>query len=280
MFDASSPSEIADRTLDTIRADGGVSASWRLDGQTTRLVSLEERGGWRAKFPQPDPHVEAVLINTGGGILGGDRARFAFDVAEGARVTTATQSAERIYRTLGPRSEIATRITLGAKARFHWLPQETILFKGANLARSLNVDVAATATFLAVEAIVFGRAAMGEIIRSGTISDQWRVRRDGQLIFAEATKLDGDMAAQLARPAIGNGALAVATLLYLAPDAESRLEGARAALGTPKARAALSAWNGFLVARFAAPSSADMRADIIRIATYLSGGPMPRVWNC
>lgn len=280
MFDASSPFEASAPSIDTIRANGGVAASWRLDEQTTRLVSLEERGGWRAKFPEPDPHVEAVLINTGGGILGGDRAQFSFVVGDGAHVTAATQSAERIYRTLGPRSEISTRATLGADAHFSWLPQETILFNGARLTRSLDIDMPASATLLAVECIVFGRAAMGETIRAGSITDNWRVRRDGQLVFAEATKIGGDMAAQLARPAIGDGAVAIATLLYVSPDAESRLDGARAALGAPQGRAALSAWNGFLVARFAALSSAHIRADIIRIATYLSGRPMPRVWNC
>jgi urease accessory protein len=280
MFDASSPSEVVGDPSHANRADGGVAASWRCDDGVTRLVSLEERGGWRAKFPEPDPHVEAVLINTGGGILGGDRARFDFAVGDGAHVTAATQSAERIYRTLGPQSVIATRIELGAASRFHWLPQETILFNGANLARSLMVNMPSTATLLAVEAIVFGRAAMGETVRTGTISDQWRVHRDDTLVFAEATRLDGDMAVQLAHPAIGNGALATATLLYVAPDAEGRLEGARAALGTPKARAAVSAWNGLLVARFLATSSAHLRADIAAIATYLSGGPLPRVWNC
>jgi urease accessory protein len=285
MFDANSRS---DRVADAAqlngahanKVDGGVAASWARDGDVTRLVSLQEWGGWRAKFPQPDPHVEAVLINTGGGILGGDKARFSLDIGAHAQVTVATQSAERIYRSLGPVSEIATTLHLGDGARGHWLPQETILFNDARLTRSLTVHMPSTATFLAVEGLVFGRAAMGEVMTAGMVRDRWRVHRDGQLDFAEATALEGDMAGQLARAAIGAGANAAATLLYVAPDAEARRDGARAALGAPQGRAAISAWNGFLVARFLATSSADLRADIVRVATYLSGGPMPRVWNC
>jgi urease accessory protein len=284
MFDANSRSDpLAESAVDAVhanRVDGGVVASWARDGDVTRLVSLQERGGWRAKFPQPDPHVQAVLINTGGGILGGDRARFSLDIGAGACVTVATQSAERIYRSLGPQSEIATTLQLGDGARGHWLPQETILFNGARLTRSLTVHMPATATFLAVEGFVFGRSAMGEVITSGSVCDQWRVHRDGQLVFAEATALDGGMAGHLARSAIGAGAHSAATLLYVSSDAEARRDGARAALATANGRAAISAWNGFLVARFLATSSADLRADIVRVATYLSGEPMPRVWNC
>jgi urease accessory protein len=288
MYDVNSLSDATSKpsaaSINTIRADGGVKASWRRDCDVTRLVSLEERGGWRAKFPTPDPaiapDVEVVLINTGGGILGGDRARFAFEVGAGARVTMATQSAERIYRTLGPTSEICTAIQLGCGARGHWMPQETILFNQASLRRSLTVNMPASATLLAVEALVFGRTAMGEIIRGGSLRDDWRVYRDQQLVFAEATRLDGDMGQTLEHNAVGAGATAAATLLYVAPDAEARRDGARDALGTPRGRAAVSAWNGFLVARFLATSSADLRADIGRVATYLSGQPMPRVWNC
>ena len=51
---------------------------------------------------------------------------------------------------------------------------------------------------LLAEAVVFGRSGMGEAVEQGALSDRWRVRRDGRLIYAEAVRLDGAIAATLA----------------------------------------------------------------------------------
>ena len=76
-------------------------------------------------------------------------------------------------------------------ARLDWLPQETILFDGSALVRRLEVDLAGDARLLAVEAVVLGRAAMGERITGLSFVDQWRVRRDGKLVYADALRLAG-----------------------------------------------------------------------------------------
>jgi hypothetical protein len=60
------------------------------------------------------------------------------------------------------------------------LPQETILFDGAKLSRTLSINLAEDAGLLAVEALVLGRRAFGERVRSGSLHDHWRVRRAGR----------------------------------------------------------------------------------------------------
>jgi urease accessory protein len=277
---AASPSEPTS-PLTALRASAGVSLAFARRGEITAVTDLEERGGFRAKFPRGDIGTEVVLINTGGGMLGGDRYRFDIAISEGASATVASQSAERIYRALDAApTETAVELRLGAGTSLAWLPQETILYNGARLKRSIDCDMAADASLLMCEAVVFGRAAMGETISVGALRDRWSIRRDGALIFAEALKIDDDMQTELAHAAIGNGARASATLLYVAPDAEERRDVAREALGQPSARAALSAWNGMLTARFLAPDSASLRADIVCVVTSLLRRPMPRVWNC
>ena len=59
--------------------------------------------------------------------------------------------------------------------------------------------MAADARLLALETLVLGRAARGETVATGAISDQWRIRRGGRLVHAEALRLDGDLAAATAR---------------------------------------------------------------------------------
>ena len=130
-----------------------------------------------------------------------------------------------------------------------------------------------------VESITFGREAHGEDVRAGTLSDNWRIRRAGQLVYADNIRLDGDMHTAMQDKAIADGARAGATVLYVSPDAEERRDIARDMLGEPKGRAALSAWNGMLVARLLSPNSATLRGDIVRLTEHLMRRPMPRVWG-
>ena len=111
----------------------------------------------------------------------------------------ATPAAEKIYRSDGALAEFAVNLTLGAKARLDWLPQETILFNEARLSRTLHVELAPDAELLAVEAVLFGRAAMGDHFTHGNFHDRWRIRRDGRLLFADDLRFHGDIAARMAR---------------------------------------------------------------------------------
>lgn len=277
-----SPSEASSDAsrLARLRATGGVSLAFGVSGGDTRLVDLEERGGYRAKFPRGEIGAEAVFINTGGGMLGGDRYRFDVAIGDGAAATVASQSAERVYRALDAPTETVVTLRVGKGGSLAWLPQETILFDGARLSRRIDVDLAPTATLLMAEAVVFGRGAMGERVRDGSLRDRWSVHRDGVIVFAEAASLSNDVDQQMDRAAVGGGARVMATLVYVAPDAEERRDGVRDALGTLRGRAAISAWNGLLTTRFLAPDLASLRGDLVRVATCLARRPMPRVWNC
>ncbi len=271
-------------SLASVRATAGVAVAFaRADTGVTRLAHLEETGGFRAKFPRPEHGCEAVTINTGGGMLGGDRYRFAVSAGCGASATVSSQSAERIYRALDAATDVSVKLKVSSGATLHWVPQETIVFSGAKIRRRIEADVAADGTLLIVEAVVFGRAAHGETVRAGAFHDAWRIRRVGTLVFAEAVGLQDDMHATLATPAVADGAGYAASLLYLAPDASDRRDGARELLGRPdgraQSRAAVSAWNGMLVGRFLAHDGASLRSDIAALTSYLMRRPMPRVWG-
>ncbi|MFM9942259.1 MAG: urease accessory protein UreD [Hyphomicrobiaceae bacterium] len=270
----------AARELASIRVDGGFRiAVAHADGRT-RVTDLEERGGWRVRFPElaDGGDLEAISINTGGGILGGDHVRSAIEVESG-HLCVASQAAERIYRSLGPPAIIETSMALGDGARLDWLPQETILFSSARLQRRYDVAMATTAQLLMVETIVLGRTASGEAVRDGSLSDQWRVHRGGKLIFAEATRLAGDMHTHMQGPAIGDGARAMAVVLLVAPMAEHKLETVRAVCNGAELDCGVSAWNGMLTARLMARDAAALRQTVVRVAEAAMGRRLPRVWS-
>lgn len=235
------------------------------------LSRLREQGAAKVRFPE-GTH-EAVLINTGGGLAGGDE--FSFDITAGAdaRLTITTQAAERVYRTLGPPAAVTTRLTAGAGAFLAWLPQETILFDGASLRRRIAADIAADAVLLAVEPVIFGRKEMGETVRSIALRDRWRIRRDGRLVFADDIVIEGALPRSAAT--LG-GAGAMATLLYVAADAEVRLDRLRSAITGGGA----SAWDGKLVARLTAADGFALRKLLIPALCVLAGeAGLPKVWS-
>ena len=262
-----------------IRADGSVRARFENSSRGTRVASLYESGGYRLKFPRGDL-CEAVLVNTGGGMVGGDHFALTLDVAEAAALTVTTQSAEKIYRADGASAEISISLKLDAAARVDWVPQEMILFSGARLSRRFTIDLARDASLLIFESTVFGRLAMGERMSVGLFHDQWRIRRHDKLIYADDVKLEEDMAARLDRAAIGKGARAVATCLYSAPDAEARLDEARSALRDASCECAASAWNGLMTIRFVSPDPAALRQSAIAFLSRFRNTDLPRVWQC
>jgi urease accessory protein len=221
---------------------------------------------------------EATTINSSGGVAGGDSLRSTIGVGNGARATISGQAAERYYRALpdGPPSMVRTSIVVGPGAAAEWLPQETILFDRCALDRRLTIDVAPGASFLGVEMLIFGRAAMGERVVTARLRDLIEVRRGGDLLLHDAIRMDGEVDRLLERTAVAGGARAVAIVVHVAPDAERRLDAVRAA-----ANCGASAWNRMLIARIVAPDGATSRREVMAVLSVLRDGrPLPRVWLC
>ncbi|GJD89932.1 Urease accessory protein UreD [Methylobacterium hispanicum] len=249
-----------------------------------RLRDLAEAGPLRLRFPRRHgaAETEAVLVNTAGGVACGDRFGVAVDLGAGARLCFTSTAAEKVYRSDGPVSRIENRVRLAAGAHLAWLPQETILFDRARVRRRFEADLAPDAGLLIFEAVVFGRTARGEVLSEALFEDIWRVRRGGRLVYADTLRFEGPVGALLARPAIGGGAAACATLLDLSPGAESRLDAARGLLdgaGALGVEAGASAWNGHLAVRMLAPGIGPLRALAVRFLEGYRALPVPRVWQ-
>jgi urease accessory protein len=258
------------------RASGRVALSVRASDGRSRRDAVHEAGSLRLRFPNADAAaLEAVILNTAGGMTGGDRFGIDIDVGDNASLVVGTTSAEKIYRSLQGDVTVNVALKVGAGAHLAWLPQETILFDQARYARRIEVDLAPDAALVLAEAVVFGRATMGETVTQGSLADRWRVRRGGRLIFAENMRLDGDIHRKLAAPAIAAGRLAVATIL-IAPGDDARVEAVRA-LDALSGEVGLSCWDGIAVARFCAADGAALRQDICAVLTALNV-PLPRLW--
>lgn len=259
------------------RAVGTVACDVHAASGVTRRGKVHEAGSLRVRFPNAERDVmEAVLVNTAGGIAGGDRFEVALHAHEKTRLQATTATAEKVYRSHGPSAAVSVTLRADDGAHLAWLPQETILFDASRIERRIEVDFAATASVALCEIVVFGRTAMGETVRTGLFADRWRLRRGGQLIFAENIALRGDIAATLARPAVAASGCAVGTLL-IAPADEQTIEHIREAIPHFAGEAGLSAWNGFALARFCAQDATALRADVVKVLAQAQM-PLPRLW--
>ena len=260
------------------RAVGRIALAVRPSAGTTRRARVSEEGPLRVRCPGPRAReLEAVIVNTGGGMAGGDRFTLDVTVEPDARLVVTTATAERVYRTLGPDTTVDVKLTVDAGGALAWLPQETILFDRARLRRSIEIDLALDARLLLAEAIVFGRSGMGEVVDDSSLLDRWRLRRDGVLVHAEAVRLDGAVAAKLAQPAVAKAGVAVATVLIVPGD--DATAGAVRVLGDRfRGEVGISAWNGIAVARLVAADGAALRHDLVAVLTALRGTALPRLW--
>jgi urease accessory protein len=259
------------------RARGAVEVVAALRGGRSVVADLRHAGSVKALFPRGDhERLEATLINTTGGIAGGDEFSYAGTAGEGAWLGLTTQAAERAYRARGGEiGRMTVRLAAGVGGRIDWLPQETILFDGAALDRRLEADLAADAMLLAVEAVVFGRTAMGERLARIRFTDQWRVRREGRLIYADALRIrDADA---LARPALLGGAGAMASVLLASPRADAMLGSVRRLL--PEDAGASMVRPGVLAVRVLAPDGLALRRALTPVLETLRQAPLPSMWR-
>lgn len=274
-------SGIISSTADTFaanRAVGAVTFDVHVKDGATRRRELHESGSLRVRFPSPEQHgLSAVFVNTAGGIAGGDRFDIGIAARAGAHLTVTTAAAEKIYRSHGPDSRVNITLRADEDARLAWLPQETILFDQARVERRIDIDLSKSASLLLAEIVVFGRAAMGEVMARGSFTDRWRMRIGGKLAFAETVRLDGDIAARLASRAVANGGMAIGTALIV-PGDESIVERVREISDAFGAEVGVSAWNGFAMARFCAQDAARLRADMMKVLERVSPSGLPRLW--
>jgi urease accessory protein len=268
----------ADEVFAANRAVGRIALSVRHVAGASRPERVHEAGMLRVRFPNGERRdtLDAVIVNTAGGLAGGDRAEIAMTAAAQARLTVTTAAAEKIYRSLGPTTQIAVKLEAGAGAALAWLPQETILFDRMRLRRTIDVALARDASLVMLEAVVFGRCAMGERVTSGCFLDRWRVRVDGALAFADAIRLDGEIAKLLERRAVAGAGVAVATVLKI-PGDDQTVAAVRAVEAACSGEVGVSTWNGLMIGRLVAPTDAALRGDLFRILTALAVAP-PRLW--
>ena len=263
------------------RARGTVDLSVVPGSGQSRIGRLYQSGCAKARIPRTTGSaLEAVLINSSGGMTGGDKIGWQVEVENEAFASITSQACERVYKAPADTAEVTIDLQVGRQGKLAWLPQETILFDHGHLRRTLSADLDETAEALFVESVIFGRGAMGEQVTQGSLHDRWRIRQAGKLIHAEDLRVAGAVAAAADQPFTLDGNGAMATLLLVSPSAEGHLSAVRNILTERDSRnCGASVWNGKLLARVMAKDGYELRKKLVPLINLLNfEAQVPKVW--
>ena len=164
------------------RATGTLKATLR--GCDNRIGELYQKGSSRLFFPKNFSKTkECVVINTAGGITGGDKFESCIKASEESSVVVTTQASEKVYKSNYGSAEVETKFFASKNSKLLWLPQDTILFSKSNLSRKITIHIEDNSELLAFDQIVLGRSAMGEIIQESSFHDNWKIYSGNKLIY-------------------------------------------------------------------------------------------------
>jgi urease accessory protein len=273
---------------DLQRADGSGRMVLGSSEKGARIIDVFQCSPIRIMFPRVEGGAieEAVLVNTAGGIAGGDRLECGVTALANASIAVTSQAAEKVYRALKEPARIATKLTAFEGAKLAWLPQETIVFNRGRLSRETEIELCSGAELLALEWLVLGRAAHGEEMVGGHITDSWHIKKDGQLIWADSFRATDEVFPHLRRRALLSDCKAIGTLIYFGPCRDTRLELLREIASSLECHCAATSVGGLIVIRFAAEKSYDLRCALRsflqQLSRELGPGPfrVPKMWSC
>jgi len=212
------------------RADASVLASNRHDGPLRVQKAL---------YPEGPSVMHALIIHPPGGIAGGDHLRIDVTLAPGAEALLTTPGAAKWYKSGGDLARQDICLQLGEHAVLEWLPQESIVFDGAEARQTLCVDAPESACCIGWDISVLGRRGANETFGHGSFGQHIELRRGGRLQWAERAWIDGADAV-LQSPVGWDGAHVSGILWAMAPAAfvweESIIDGLRALLDASRSR--------------------------------------------
>jgi urease accessory protein len=248
----------------------------------------------RPFFPEGPGVCHVYVLHPPGGIVGGDRLHIDARVSAGAHALLTTPAATKVYRTAGPSAAQLSDLTVAPGGVLEWLPQEAILYDGADVTLETRVHLAGDARFLGADMLCFGLPARRDPADAGFARGRCRqaieLWRDGHPVVLERGRFDGAHAVHDARWGLAGAPVLGTFVASPAPTPSDDLllairARADALPAGELAAATLVAGGGALVCRYVG-ASAERAHAFLRAAwadarrALLGRAPCPpRIWT-
>ncbi|WP_036993276.1 urease accessory protein UreD [Metapseudomonas furukawaii] len=222
-----------------------------------------------------------IIVHPPGGIAGGDRLDIRARAGEASWVQLTSPGAAKWYRASAPAHQ-AIHLDIRPGATLEWLPQETILYDGAQAELHTRIDLHGDARLFHWDIVALGRPAAGERFASGHFQARLDIRRDDALIWHERQRIIGGDGL-LDSPIGLAGAPVFATLIATGEIDPELLERCRER--SCQGRGDLTQLPGLVLARCLAPEALQARAWLIELWRLLRPALLgreakpPRIWS-
>lgn len=196
----------------------------------TVMSSMRFKGPMRVQrpfYPEGGPcHV--YLLHPPGGMVSGDTLSIDVKVEKDAHALLTTPSAGKVYRADSSQVSQSQSVVIDVAegAICEWLPQENILFDGANARLNTTVSLATNSSFVGWDMVSFGRQAGNLPFKHGALSQRFSVVVDGRPCLVENFKLDPELAL-LSSPVGLSGYTNAGNLYFVGAGLENKLETLR-----------------------------------------------------
>ena len=238
-------------------------------------------------YPEGDAVCHAIIVHPPGGIAGGDTLGIQVELAPGTHGLITTPGATKWYKAKADsQASQSIRMHLAQDAVLEWLPQEAIVFNGAQATNDTTIALEDNALYLGWEVLCFGRAAHGETFNAGRYRQRMTITRNGRMVWNERGTLEAD--GRLMHSPIGLAGHSVAgTLLAVGRDIpQALLEAAREAVAdhAGASHIALTRLPQALAARYIGYSSEEAKElfvmvwRVLRPALTGREAVLPRLW--
>lgn len=260
-------------------------------GPKTALTTNAHVGPLRVQrpfYPEADGCCHVYLLHPPGGMVVGDRLQVNAEVRNNGRSLLTTPSAGKIYGVNNAATQQQQMINLRVAdgACLEWLPQETIVFDGANGNLSTRVELYGDAKVCAWDIVCLGRRAGERPFHSGRCLQSLEVWRDQQLLSLERNCFTGGTAMQTASWGL-QGLNTSGTFLATAKPDRDWVDHMTDTLGkmSDESLWGLTQKDDLFIARFLGNSAQTCRRGFEHIWRTLrpllnnKKAVMPRIWN-
>jgi urease accessory protein len=142
-------------------------------------------------YPEGPGVAHLLVIHPPAGIAGGDRLEIDIDVGNAAQALVTTPGATKWYRSGGSRAHQDVALAVADGACLEWLPQESIVFDGADMDASTTIACERGARCIGWDIVVLGRGASGERFERGAVRQNLSLSCDGLILWRERARLVG-----------------------------------------------------------------------------------------
>ena len=257
-------SSIPDAKINTTAWEAELQLDFSQREDKTVLARRKHRGPLTVQRPfYPEGGVcHVYLLHPPGGVVAGDHLTIASTVESDSQVLITTPAAGKFYRSGGGEAQQTVNLTVAENASLEWLPQETIVYEGAQVNSSMNIELAEQARFIGWEILALGRPAACEGFENGSACLNWRISRSGRLVYMERLRLDAE-AFQARWGLFGHSSCGT---MFVYPASSSQLAAVQELIGDDDNRG-VTLIEGLLICR-----GLDARADLLK-------GFFERVWG-